>query len=513
VLKKAGKVYLVGAGPGDRELISLKGARLVQAADCIVYDALVNPDILDKASPEAELIFVGKKPHSHTLSQESLNQLLISKALEGKQVIRLKGGDPFVFGRGGEEAIALHEQEIPFEVVPGVSSVTAVAAYAGIPLTHRKVSSSFSVFTGRSNPNHEEPDYPWEAIAKTPGTKVLLMCVERLSALAQGLMEHGMSSDTPSAMISWGTYGRQRSVTVPLESLAKKAQEAGLSSPSIVVLGEVVQLRDQISWFEKKPLFGKRIVITRPKSASEELSERLLEMGADLLNVPTIAIEAPSQPRELVECLLGLGEYDWIVFTSARGVDAFFEAFFKAYKDIRSLGNVRLAAVGPATAARITRSHLEVDAIPDSYQAEVILGAIQKHESLDNLRILLARAEVANPQLPKLLEDHGAIVDDVATYQTVAASSASTQESESLLHSGADWITFASGSSVRHFHERFDIADLMETYPEMKLASIGPETTRWLKELELDPTVEAKQHTGIGLANAIAEYELRHAMT
>lgn len=512
VRNATGKVYLVGAGPGDRELITLKGARLIQQADCIVYDALINPSLLDLAKPETELIFAGKHPHSHTLSQQALNELLVTKAQEGLQVVRLKGGDPLVFGRGGEEAAALNRETIPFELVPGVSSVIAVPAYAGIPLTHRHVSSSFSVFTGRSNPETAQPDYPWEAIAQTPGTKVLLMCVERLETLATSLIDHGMDPATPGAMISWGTYGRQRCVTAPLSKLAPEATAAKLTSPSIVILGEVVNLRDELNWFEKKPLFARRIVITRHRSQKDELTDRLLEMGAEILPIPTIQFAPPSQARDLVESLIGLGEYDWIIFTSARGVEAFFEAFFKAYKDVRSLGNVRLAAVGPATASRIQAYHLEVDAMPSSHQAEHILEAITGHESIENLRILLARAEVANPKILKGLEEKGAIVDDIACYQTIAASPSERDATETLHNQGADWITFASGSAVRHFHERFDLADLLETYPSIKIASIGPETSSWLRQLELNPTVEASEHTGVGLANAIAEYELRASL-
>jgi len=507
--KQHGKVFLVGAGPGDKGLITVKGAQLLAEADCVIYDALVNPELLQLAKKEAELIFGGKKPQSHTMSQQALNELLVQKAREGKMVVRLKGGDPYIFGRGGEEALSLLEADIMFETVPGITSVSAVPAYAGIPLTHRHLSSSFSVFTGRSNPEKKAPDYPWEIIAHTPGTKVLLMCVERLHEIADKLIEHGLSGDTPAAMISWGTYGKQKSVSGSLATLSDLAVKAGIQSPSIAIVGEVVTLRPKLNWFERKPLFGKQVVVTRPRSETDGLKQRLTALGADVMHLPVIRIDHPSRSRELVESILGIGEYDWVVFTSVRGVDAFFDAFFKAFKDIRSLGNVRLAAVGPATAQRLRDHHLVVDAVPASFRADQITHAIQEYESIDNLRILLARAEVANVELPKELEKQGAIVDDIACYRTIADMEDPGELGTRLQHEGADWLTFASGSAVRHFHDRFDLPDLLETYPEMKVASIGPETSLALKALEITPTTEAEQHTGEGLAHAIAAHELR----
>jgi uroporphyrinogen III methyltransferase / synthase len=504
-----GKVFLVGAGPGDKGLITLKGAKLLSEADCIIHDALVNPALLQHAKPEAEIIFGGKKPRCHTMSQQALNEMLVEKAKQGKKVVRLKGGDPFIFGRGGEEALALHEAGIFFEVVPGISSVNAVPAYAGIPLTHRHLSSCYSVFTGRSNPDQKMPDYPWETIARTPGTKVLLMCVERLKDIADELMEHGLSASTPAAMISWGTYGKQKSIAGTIGTLADISIDAGITSPSIVIIGEVVTLRGTINWYERKPLFGRKVVVTRAPSLEDSLTVRLAELGADVLQVPVLRSDVTTRSRELVESILGIGEYDWIVFTSVRGVDAFFEAFFKAYKDIRSIGNVRIAAVGPATAERIQRLRLTVDAMPSNYRADKIMSAIQEHESVENIRIMLARAEVANPDLPKELEKNGAIIDDVACYRTISETRDPHETGEKLQNDGADWLTFTSGSAVQHFHDRFDLPDLLETYPELKVASIGPETSKSLESIKVQITVEAAQHTGEGLAHAITEFELR----
>jgi uroporphyrinogen III methyltransferase/synthase len=503
-----GKVFLVGAGPGDLELMTVKGAKLLAEADCVVHDTLANPAFLTQVGPETEIIFAGKKPQSHTMSQELLNKLLIEKAREGKSVVRLKGGDPYIFGRGGEEALALHEAGIPFETVPGISAVSAVPAYAGIPLTHRHLSSSFSVFTGRSKPEPGSPAYPWETIARTPGTKVLLMCVEQLEHITTELIAHGLPQDTPAAMISWGTYGRQRSVSGKLKALTSIALEAGISSPSIVVIGEVVKLREPLNWFERKPLFSRRVVVTRPPSKEDKLQRCLTDLGAEILSIPVIRTEPPTRSRELVECILGIGEYDWIVFTSARGVDAYFSAFFKAFEDIRSMGNMRIAAVGPATAERIRALHLVVDAMPASFRADQIIHAIQEHESVENLRILLARAEVANDTLPRDLEKKSAIVDDVACYRTVPTLEDPHGIGQQLQNEGADWLTFASGSAVEGFHERFDLPDLLETYPQLKIASIGPETTKALETLSVSPTVEASRHDGEGMVHAIAAHEL-----
>jgi uroporphyrinogen III methyltransferase/synthase len=499
-VKSKGTVYLVGAGPGDAGLLTLRGAELLRRADVVLHDALVNPDLLRLAPPSAELIARGK---NMTMPQEEITALLIARAREGKCVVRLKGGDPYIFGRGGEEAEALAAAKIPFEVVPGVSSVVAAPNYAGIPLTHRGHCSSFTVFTGHEDPDDAETALRHDQIAKIPGTKVVLMGTEKLSDWTQSLIAHGMSPDTPVAMIRWGTTGRQQTVTGTLATIAGLALEKHLKPPVLTIIGDVVKLRGKLNWFEKRPLFGRRVVVTRRSEQAGSFAQRLTELGADVLEVPTIKITPPKETDAIVDALLGLNAYDWLVFTSVNGVTAFFEIFFRRFQDMRDIGGVRIAAVGPATAAKLRELHLQVDLTPDEFTAKKIAAAFEKFETIENLKMCLLRAEVATPDLPKALEDLGAIVDDIAIYSTVAETEDPTGAGAVLLESGADWITFTSGSTVEHFHARFDLPKLLKKFPQVKLASIGPETSKVIRTLGLEPALEAKEHTTDGLLAAL----------
>jgi uroporphyrinogen III methyltransferase/synthase len=512
-VKSKGTVYLVGAGPGDAGLLTLRGAELIRCADVVLYDALVNPDLLRLAPPSAELIARGK---NMKMPQEEITALLIARAREGKCVVRLKGGDPYIFGRGGEEAEALAAAKIPFEVVPGVSSVIAAPNYAGIPLTHREHCSSFTVFTGHEDPDDAETALRHDQIAKIPGTKVVLMGTEKLSDWTKSLIAHGMSPETPVAMIRWGTTGRQQTVTGTLATIAGMAVENKLSPPVLTIIGDVVKLRGKLNWFERRPLFGRRIVVTRPLgrdavSASQNfrdggtpsLPKRLTELGADVLEVPAIKITRPKETDAIVDALLGLNAYDWLVFTSVNGVTAFFDIFFRRFQDMRDIGGVRIAAVGPATAAKLRELHLQVDLTPDEFTGKKIAAAFEKFETIENLKMCLLRAEVANPDLPKALEELGAIVDDIAIYKTVAETEDPAGAGAALLESGADWITFTSGSTVEHFHARFNLPKLLKKFPQMKLASIGPETSKAIRALGLEPALEAKEHTTEGLMAAL----------
>jgi uroporphyrinogen III methyltransferase/synthase len=499
-VKSKGTVYLVGAGPGDASLLTLRGAELLRRADVVLHDALVNPELLRLAPPSAELIARGK---NMKMPQEEITALLIARAREGKCVVRLKGGDPYIFGRGGEEAEALAAAKIPFEVVPGVSSFVAAPNYAGIPLTHRGHCSSFTVFTGHEDPDDAETALRHDQIAKIPGTKVVLMGTEKLSDWTQSLIAHGMSPETPVAMIRWGTTGRQQTVTGTLATIAGLAVEKKLSPPVLTIIGDVVKLRGQLNWFEKRPLFGRRIVVTRRSEQAGGFAQRLTELGADVLEVPTIKITRPTETDAIVDALLGLNAYDWLVFTSVNGVTAFFDIFFRRFQDLRDIGGVRIAAVGPATAAKLRELHLQVDLTPDEFTAKKIAAAFEKFETIENLKMCLLRAEVANPDLPKALEELGAIVDDIAIYKTVAETEDPAGAGAALLESGADWITFTSGSTVEHFHARFDLPKLLEKFPQMKLASIGPETSKAIRALGLEPALEAKEHTTDGLITTL----------
>ncbi len=502
-MKSKGTVYLVGAGPGDAGLLTLRGAELLARADVVVYDALVNRDLLRLAPPGAEFIYGGKRAKYHPLPQTELNALLVKRAREGKCVVRLKGGDPYIFGRGGEEAEELAAANVPFEVVPGISSFSAGASYAGIPLTHREHCSSFTVITGHEDPTKEATTIDWAELAGASGTKVVMMGLDRIRQIAETLIAHGMSPQTPVGMVSWGTTGRQRSIEGTLATIADVVEKTGFRAPVVTVIGDVVKLRGKLNWFEKRPLFGQRIVVTRAREQAGQLARPLLDRGADVLEIPTIKIAPPADKQAVADALLELNSYDWLVFTSPNGVTAFFEMFFRAFEDMRDIGGVKIAALGPATAARLRELHLKVDLMPEEFTAQEIARAFAKFETIENLKILLVRAKVANPELPKALGAMGAIVDDVACYETVTETEDLNGAAARLQESGADWITFASGSSVENFHARFDLPRLQAAWPQLKFASIGPETSKALVALGLQPAVEAKVHTIEGLLEAL----------
>ena len=498
-----GKVYLVGAGPGDAGLLTLRGAELLRRADVVVYDSLVNRELLALAPEAAEIIFGGKRPRDRAIPQEELNQLLAEKAKAGKTVVRLKGGDPYIFGRGGEEAARLHRDGVPFEVVPGISSIIAAPSYAGIPLTHREHCSSFTVITGHEDPDKDESALDWERVAREPGTKVLLMGVERIGKIAAALEANGLPADTPAAMVRWGTMGRQQTITGTLGTLAAKVAKADFKAPAVTIIGTVSTLRDTLNWYENRPLFGQRVVVTRNRREAGKLSGQLRELGAEVLEIPTIKILPPTRNESLIEAITGIGSYDWIIFTSANGVEHFFDYFFKAFRDVRDLGSVRFAAVGPATAKKLREFHLNIDLMPETYTAAATAKAMLAAQNVENISVLLARAESANPELPRLLEDKGAIVDDIAFYKTEPETADRNGAADDFEENSADWITFASSSAVRNFDARFGLAKRCADNPKLKLASIGPETTKALKELGLKPTAKAKEHTIDGLAAAL----------
>ncbi len=502
-MKATGTVYLVGAGPGDAGLLTLRGAELLGRADVVVYDALVNPELLRLAPKTAEIIYGGKRAREHAILQNELNQLLVTKAREGKTVVRLKGGDPYVFGRGGEEAVELADAGVPFEVVPGVSSFVAVPNYAGVPLTHRDFCSRLTLLTGHDDPASEDSNIDWPQLARTPGTKVIMMGTDRIGQIARTLVEHGMDAATPVAMVRWGTTGRQQSIEGTLANIGEVAAKSNLGPPTVCVIGEVVKLRPKLNWFEQRPLFGQRIVVTRAREQAGQLSHRLHELGAEVLEVPTIKLEPPTQREPLVDALLELNSYDWLVFTSPNGVTTFFEYFFRQFHDMRDIGGVRIAAVGPATAKKLKELHLQVDLMPEEALASSIGEAFAEFESIENLKICLLRAEVANRELPAALEAMGAIVDDIPCYRTVAENEDVSGAGARLLENGADWIIFTSASTVEQFHARFDLPALAKKFPHLKLASIGPETSKALVPLGLKPALEAKQHTMDGLVEAL----------
>jgi uroporphyrinogen III methyltransferase/synthase len=496
-----GKAYLVGAGPGDLGLVTLRAKECLEQADLIVYDYLSNPEMLGWARETAEIIYVGKKAGAHTLSQDQINALLVEKAAAGNQVVRLKGGDPFVFGRGGEEAEALAQAKIPFEVVPGITSAVAGPAYAGIPITHRGENSHVTFFTGHEDPEKKESAIDFEALAKLGGTQVMLMGVERIETIAKRMLAAGVRSDLPVALVRWATTARQETVVGNLSDIAERVKKAGFEAPAVAVFGEVVALRKKLNWYETRPLSGKRIVVTRTRQQAGVLSRELRLLGADVSELPTIRIEPPSDLRAFAELVQDAHGYDWIVFTSPNGVTAFFDLFFKLYDDAREIGPARIAAIGPATAQRVKDYHLKVDLQPEEFVAEAVVREFQKQGGVENLRILLARAEKARDVLPSELSALGAIVDQGFAYRTVPETRDITGARRRLLDEGADLITFTSSSTVENF------LSLELPWPKgMQIASIGPVTSKTVRERGLKVDLESRRHDIPGLVEAIRNF-------
>jgi uroporphyrinogen III methyltransferase / synthase len=495
-MPKIGKCILAGAGPGDIGLVTLRTKEAVEQADLIVYDHLCNPEILSWRRPDAEIIYAGKQAAAHTLSQTEINDLILERAKEGKLVVRLKGGDPFVFGRGAEEAEILTQAGVPFEIVPGISSAIAVPAYAGIPVTHRDANSSFTVFTGHEDPAKEESAIDYSALVQTRGTLVMLMGAARLSKVIGELRANGAAPTMPVALIRWGTTGRQETVVAQLQNIEQVALD--VEPPVVAVFGDVVSYRQRLKWFEDRPLFGRRIVVTRTRQQAGALSTRLRSLGADVIELPTIKIVPPENLMEFGELVRDSFQYDWVVFTSPNGVAAFFDLFFKIYDDARALGNARIAAIGPGTAKGVRDFHLAVDLQPEEAVAERLVEAFQQHESVENLRFLLVRAADARDVLPKRLTQLGAIVDEAIAYRTVPETDDLTGAKKRFTEEGADLITFTSSSTVEKF-----LAMKLPRPQGIKTASIGPITSSTMHEAGLKVDIEAPQHDIDGLVDAI----------
>src|SRR5437016_425595 len=496
-----GKVYLVGAGPGDLGLVTLRAKQCIEQADVIVHDHLANPEMLGWARDNAEIIYAGKKAGEHSLSQQEINALLVEKAREGKQVVRLKGGDPFVFGRGAEEAKAVVDAGIEFEIVPGITSAIAGPAYAGIPVTHRGENSHVIFFTGHEDPAKTESAIDYPALAKLGGTQVMLMGVERLEPITREMLKQGVRENLPVALVRWATTGRQETLTGTLQDIAERAVDRGFEAPAVAVFGKVVALRESLNWYEKRPLSGKRIVVTRSRKQASALSGTLRALGANVFELPTIRIEPPTDLREFAELVQDAHTYDWIVFTSANGVEAFFEIFFKLYDDAREIGGPRIAAIGPATAQRVKDFHLHVDLQPDECISEAVLREFQKQGDVENLWVLLVRAEKARDVLPKQLSALGAIVDEAFAYRTAPETRDTTGVRRQLLEEGADLITFTSSSTVENF------LALGLPWPKgMRVASIGPITSKTARDHGLKIDIEARSHDIDGLVQAIRDF-------
>lgn len=497
-----GVCYLVGAGPGDLGLVTLRAKECVEAADVIAYDYLVNKEMLKWARPDAEILYVGKQAANHALPQEEINRLLIRKVKEGKIVTRLKGGDPYVFGRGGEEAEELRAAGCAFEVVPGISSVIAGPAMAGIPVTHREHNTQFTVFTGHESPDKPESTLDLKKIAQAEGVKVMLMGVGRMAEVTAELVRHGAAPDTPVALIHRATTGRQRTLTGTLGTIAGLIKEHNFKAPAVCVIGSNVALREHLNWFENRPLFGKRVVVTRTREQAGELSRALRNLGADVFEIPTIRVEGPEDLQGFGQLVLDAHRYEWIIFTSPNGVKAFFDMFFKLYKDAREIGGARIVAIGPGTAKKVAEYHLSVDFVPQKNVAESLVEEFLEFAgSVENQTILWVRAEGARDVVAQRLIKEGAILDEAIAYRTVSEQTDVTGGQARFREEGADVLTFASGSAVEHFL-RLGLPIPEET----RVASIGPVTSSVLKKHGVPVHIEAERHDIPGLVEAIRRY-------
>ncbi len=502
---KKGKVYLVGAGPGDPGLITVKGLECIQTADVVIYDYLASSALLGFARPEAEIVYVGKKGGDHTLPQAAISALIAAKAAQGLTVTRLKGGDPFIFGRGGEEAEVLVKEQIPFEIVPGVTSAIAAPAYAGIPLTHRDHTSTLAFVTGHENPEKRESSINWPHLAEGIGTLVFLMGVKNLPNIVHNLTTNGMSPETPIALVRWGTTSRQVTVSGTLDTIVEQVAAAGLKAPAIIVVGDVVKLRNQLQWFEKRPLFGKKIVVTRAREQASDLVQALNNYGADCLQCPTIKISPMEDSGPLDEAVQNIEKYDWLIFTSVNGVNFFFKHLFANNRDARSLGRVKTASIGPATAARLSAFGISSDIIPDNYRAESVVEAFSGFQ-MKGLKVLLPRAKEARPILPAALKKMGALVDEISAYQTLIDDERAKTLLNRLTAKEVDLITFTSSSTVKNFMALLPSKDFNRLIANIPIACIGPITADTAREAGLHVRIVAETFTIPGLCDAILQY-------
>lgn len=497
-----GKVYIIGAGPGDPGLITLRGAACIGKADVIIYDHLVSPEILRHAAGKARRIYAGKQGGDHTLSQQQINRLLVEEAGRGNIVARLKGGDPLIFGRGGEEAEVLHEQGIPFEIVPGVTSAVAVPAYAGIPLTHRNHTSTVAFVTGHEDPTKETSDIDWAALARI-GTLVFLMGIKNLPAITENLIRCGKPSETPAALIRRGTTAEQETLTGTLREIAQKAVERHFPPPAVLVVGSVAGLREKMNWFETMPLFGRGVVITRPEAQAETFADLLRAQGANVIPFPVIRVVPPESWGPFDLALDRLETYHWILFTSANGVSSFFRRLRERDRDVRDLKGIRIATIGPATASAVERLGIRVDLVPEEFISEGVVRVFSR-ENLKGCRILLPRAEEARDVIPAGLEKMGAKIDVVTVYRTLRSDRDAAELLPLLSRGKVDVITFTSPSTVTHF---LGIMGPGFRLPAgSRIACIGPVTADAARKAGLTVDILQERFTIPGLVDAIAAY-------
>ena len=504
--KEAGKIFLVGAGPGDPELITLKGKNCLGQADVILFDHLANPALLKHAPSHAERIYVGRRNRGSYENQEEINRLLVTKAREGKCVVRLKGGDPFVFGRGGEEAEFMADAGLPFEIVPGVSSAVAAPAYAGIPVTHRTLASTVAFVTGHEDPDKSETALEWPRLASSDGTLVFLMGMKNLPNIVQRLLREGKDPGTPVALIRWGTYTRQRTVVGTLADIVERAQEEGIEPPTVIVIGRVVGLRAKLNWFESRPLFGMKILVTRPRDQAPGLSNLLAASGAEPVDFPTLEIVPPENWEGMDKAIGELSTYQWLVFTSANGVRYFMNRLRYHRQDVRSLAGLRVACIGPKTAEEAESHGIRADLVPSEFQAEGLVEAFRECK-VAGQGVLIPRAEVARELLPEQLKEMGAKVRVVTAYRAVAPQEAFDSLKEQFRCGNIHIVTFASSSTVRNFCHLFENKEELKTLTKgVTIACIGPITAQTVQEEGLVVGFVASQNTVSALVDAIVQH-------
>lgn len=502
-MPKQGKVYIIGVGPGDYKLITLKAAECIKKADVIVYDRLISRKALSYARPDAEFVYVGKMPDHHLVKQEEINEIIAKKALEGKLVARVKGGDPFVFGRGGEEAEYLYEKGIEFEIVPGITSAIAVPAYAGIPVTHRDFCSSLHIITGHETPDKGGNSLDYQVLAKLEGTLVFLMGVKNLSVITDNLIKSGKLETVPAAVIERGTTTDQRTITGTIKDIAKKAADAGIKSPSVTLIGEVAALEAKLKWFEKGKLQGKKVVVTRAREQASVLADRIEELGGEAIEFPVIKVAEPLDYSNFDKALDNIEQYNWLVFTSVNGVEAFFERMKLQKIDIRKTYASKICAVGQATADKLSDMGLIVDFMPESFTNEELLkGLLERVKEKE--RVLLARADIANPILPGGLHINNIDFNDLTVYRTLLEEPQENNMVELLESGSVDFITFTSSSTVSNFVNLLGKNNL-NAVNNAKVVCIGPVTAKTASDLGIGVDAVADVYTIEGMVNKLIE--------
>lgn len=505
---KVGKVYLVGAGPGDPGLITVRGKYLLERADVVVYDYLANPKLLRHVPKDAEFIYAGKRGHGeHKHTQEEINQLLVDHALAGKMVVRLKGGDPFIFGRGGEEVEKLFAANVPFEVVSGVTSATAAATYAGIPITHRNYTASVAFLTGHEDPSKKDSSIDWDKLATGAGTIVVYMGIKNLPVIVENLVKHGRDPQTPVAVVRWASTPEQRTVVGTLETIKDIVRESGIKPPSLIIIGEVVKLRKTIDWFEKRPLFSKKILVTRTREQASQLVAELEEHGASCYECATIDIQPVDSYAILDAELERLEEYHWILFSSLNGITYFFKRLFAKGMDARNLRGPQIAAVGKSTAVLLANYGIKADLIPNEYTSEGLAESLLDL-GVEGRNILIPRAEKGREILPETLRGAGAQVTIAPVYQNVLPENRKDDLRRELA-AGVDVLTFTSSSTVRNFLTMLAAEsdeELKELLKDVKIAAIGPITAKTVTDNGLEVDIMPEEHTIEAMATAIVDH-------